>query len=39
MALIDRNGIFKDWNTLKHENDLQNKLFFSGNATYKCHTI
>ena len=28
MQLVDRNGVFKDWNTLKHEYDLQNNLYF-----------
>ena len=28
MELVDRNGVFKDCNTLKHENDLQNNLCF-----------
>ena len=28
MQLVDRNGAFKDWNTLKHEYDLQNNLYF-----------
>ena len=27
MQLVDRNGVFKDWNTLKHEYDLQNSLY------------
>ena len=26
MQLVDRNGAFKDWNTLKHEYNLQNNL-------------
>ena len=28
MQLVDTNGVFKDWNTLKHEYDLQNNLYF-----------
>ena len=28
MQLVDRNGVFKNWNTLKHEYDLQNNLYF-----------
>ena len=28
MQLVDRNGGFKNWNTLKHECDLQNILYF-----------
>ena len=28
MQLVDRNGVFKDWKTLKHEYDLQNTLYF-----------
>ena len=28
MQLIDKNGVFKDWNTLKYENDKQNNLYF-----------
>ena len=28
MQLVDRNGVIKNWNTLKHEYDLQNKLYF-----------
>ena len=28
MQLVDRNGVFKNWNTLKHEYDLQNTLYF-----------
>ena len=27
MQLVDRNGVFKDWNTLKHDYDLQNSLY------------
>ena len=27
MDLVERNGVFKDWNTLKHEYDLQNNLY------------
>ena len=28
MQLVDGNGAFKDWNTLKHEYDLQNNLYY-----------
>ena len=28
MQVIDKNGVFKDWNTLKYENDKQNNLYF-----------
>ena len=28
MQLVDRNGVFKDCNILKHDYDLQNNLFF-----------
>ena len=28
MQLVDRNDVIKNWNTLKHEYDLQNKLYF-----------
>ena len=28
MQLVDRNGVFKHWTTLKHENDLPNNLYF-----------
>ena len=28
MQLVDRNGVFKNRNTLKHEYDLQNNLYF-----------
>ena len=28
MDLVAKNGVFKDWNTLKHEYDLQNNLYF-----------
>ena len=28
MQFVDRNGGFKNWNTLKHEYDLQNILYF-----------
>ena len=28
MQLVDRNGVFKYWNTLKHDYDLQNNLHF-----------
>ena len=28
MQLVDRNGSFKNWNTVKHEYDLQNNLYF-----------
>ena len=28
MQLVDRNGVFKNWNTLKHDYDLQNNLYF-----------
>ena len=28
MQLVDRNGAFKDWNTFKHEYNLQNNLYF-----------
>ena len=28
MQLVDRNGIFKDWNTLMYEYNLQNNLYF-----------
>ena len=28
MQLVCRNGVFKDWNTLKCEYDLQNNLYF-----------
>ena len=28
MQLVDRNGVFKNWNTRKHEYDLQNNLYF-----------
>ena len=38
MQLVDRNGVFQDWNTLKHEYDLQNNLF-PVDATFKCHAI
>ena len=27
MQLVNRNGVFKDWNTLKHEYHLQNNLY------------
>ena len=27
MQLVDRNGVFKDWNALKHGCDLQNNLY------------
>ena len=27
MQLVDRDGVFKDWNTLKYEYDLQNSLY------------
>ena len=27
MQLVDRNGVSKNWNTLKHEYDLQNNLY------------
>ena len=39
MQLVDRNGAFKNWNTLKHEYDLQDNLLFPVDATFKCHTI
>ena len=28
MQLVDRNGVFKNWDTLKHDYDLQNNLYF-----------
>ena len=28
MQLVDRNGAFKNWNTLKHEYDLEKNLYF-----------
>ena len=28
MQLVDRKGVFKDWNTLKHKYDLQNNWYF-----------
>ena len=28
MQLIDRNCVFKDWNTLKHKDDSQRNLYF-----------
>ena len=28
MQLVDRNGFFKNWHTVKHEYDLQNNLYF-----------
>ena len=28
MQLVGRNGVFQDWNTLKHEYDLQNNFCF-----------
>ena len=28
MQLVNRNGVSKEWNTLKHEYDLQNNLHF-----------
>ena len=28
MQLVDRNGVLKDWNTLKHKYDLQSNLHF-----------
>ena len=28
MQLVDRNGVFNDWNNLKHEYNLQNNLYF-----------
>ena len=28
MRLVDRNGVIKNWNTLKHDYDLQNNLHF-----------
>lgn len=28
MQLVDRNGVLKDWNTLKHKYDLQSNLYF-----------
>ena len=28
MQLVDRNGSFKNWHTVKHEYDLQNNLYF-----------
>ena len=28
MQLFHRNGVFKDWNTLKDEYNLQNNLYF-----------
>ena len=28
MQLVDKNGSFKDWHTVKHEYDLQNNLYF-----------
>ena len=27
MQLLDKNGVFKVWNNLKHEYDLQNNLY------------
>ena len=28
MQSVERNSVFKNWNTLKHEYDLQNNLYF-----------
>ena len=28
MQLVDRDGVFKNWNTLKHEWDLRNNFYF-----------
>ena len=28
LQLVDRNGVFKELNTLKHEYDLQSNLYF-----------
>ena len=28
VQLVDRNSVFKDWNTLRHEYNLQNNLYF-----------
>ena len=28
MQLVDRTGVFKDWNTLKHKHDLQKNMCF-----------
>ena len=28
MQLVDRNAVFKDWNTLQHDYGLQNNLYF-----------
>ena len=38
MQFVDRNGAFKDWNTIKHEYDLQNSLY-SHWMQLKCHKI
>ena len=27
MQFVDRNGAFKDWNTIKHKYDFQNSLY------------
>ena len=39
IRLVERNDVFKDWNTLKQKYDLQKKIVFPKDATYKCHTI
>ena len=38
MQLVDRNGFFKNWHTVKHEYDLK-QFVYPVDATYKCHTI
>ena len=35
MQLVDRNGGFKNWNTLKHEHYLQNILYFQWMQRYQ----